>query len=270
MSDYLSTRKNEPTIKQVLSEIKTSLSSQINCHNVGRIIEFDKNTQTCTVELMQIKQFNGKPYTPAPITQVPLIIYGGGSGHITFPDPVGTYCLLFFLDRNTDNFFLTGEQYTPNTTRMHDFSDCIAITTFKTMANPLSGYDDLAISILNDIVISDIQYKTYLKTYGNSIQAKISATDQYNVTTETDIVANSSSVTTTSGTITNTSTSGGEIAIGQKLTLKNTTQNLGVLINSFLVACEAITTVNGGALTSSSKQAFTDLKPLFEELLNNV
>lgn len=263
MSDYLSTKKNEPTFKQILGEVKTSLSSQINCHNVGRIIEFNSLNQTCTVELMQIKQFNGKPYTPAPITQVPLIIYGGGSGHITLPDPVGTYCLLFFLDRNTDNFFITGEQYTPSTTRMHDFTDCIAITTFKTLANPLSDYDSLAVSILNDIVISDIQYKTYLKTYGNSIQAKVSATDQLNVTTESNIVANSSSITLAAG-------GGGEVAIGQKLTLKNTTQNLGVLINTFLVACEAITTVNGGALTSTSKKKFTDLKPLFEELLNNV
>ena len=127
-----------------------AIMSRLNCHNIGRILEFDSATQTCTVEMMQIKQFNEQAFIPAPITQVPLIILGAGGGHITMPNPVGTICLLLFLDRNIDNFMETGEAYVPETSRMHDFTDCIALSTFTTLANPLSNYDDEAISIFNE------------------------------------------------------------------------------------------------------------------------
>lgn len=242
--------KKEPKLSEVLNQIKLNIASNINCHNVGRIIEFDKITQTCTVELMQLKKFNNTTYIPAPITQVPLIIYGAGDGHITLPDPVGTYCLLFFLDRNTDSFFLTGEQYEPETTRMHDFSDCIAITTFKTLANPITDYDDKAVSILNKEIIEDIEYSSSFKVYGKEIVAN--ATDIKNEA-ENEISLESAL--------------GGQLIVGEKITVQNTAQNLNLLIQAFLTACEGIVTLNGGALTDASKQAFTDLKTQFEELL---
>ena len=124
-----------------------SILSRLNCHNIGKIIEFDPQTQLCTVELMQIKQYGDKYYQPVPITQVPLIIYGTQNSYITLPDPTGAICLLLFLDRNIENFKLTGEKYTPETTRMHDFSDCVALTTFKTLADSIEDYDETSIKI---------------------------------------------------------------------------------------------------------------------------
>ena len=242
--------KKEPKLQDILNQIKLNVVSNINCHNVGRIIEFDKSTQTCTVELMQLKKFNGTTYIPAPITQVPLIIYGAGNGHITLPDPVGTYCLLFFLDRNTDSFWLTGEQYEPETTRMHDFTDCIAITTFSTLANPLSDYDERAISILNKEIIEEIEYSSSFKVYGNEIAAA-----------STNIKLNADNK------ISSVSGLGAKVEISNKVTIQNETQNLNLLIQAFITACEGITTVNGGGLTPESLQAFTDLKTQFEELL---
>ena len=55
--------------------------------------------------------------------------------------------------------------------------------------------------------------------------------------------------------------------VTNKINIQNTAQNLASLIQSFLAACESISTVNGGALTPASKQLFTDLKGQFEELL---
>lgn len=147
MTNGFHLHKEEPGLSDILYQIKLSVLANLNCHNIGKIIEFDEDTQTCTVELMQLKQYNGRTFPPAPITQVPLFIYGAGNGHITLPNPVGTICLLLFNDRNMDNFMLTGEQYIPETTRMHDFTDCIAITTFKTLANPIKNYDKNALTI---------------------------------------------------------------------------------------------------------------------------
>lgn len=250
----------------VLSE--DAIMSRLNCHNVGKILEFNAATQTCTIEIMQIKQFNSTYYTPAPITDVPLIIYGAGNAHITLPDPTGSICLLLFLDRNIDSFLETGEQYEPETWRMHDFSDCIALTTFKTLANPIQEYDERAVSILNDEILENIQNKSYLKVYPEKVEIDVTNVE----TSEGENGEEEQTVTNSHALIDNTkilmqNSAGGQISVSDKINIQNTAQSLVTLIDAFLTACEGIATVNGGALTPTSKQAFTDLKAQFQELL---
>lgn len=220
--------KEKPTELEINQLLKSNIFSNLNCHNIGRILEFDPTTQLCTVELMQIKQFNDQYFTPAPITQVPLIMYGAGNAHITLPNPVGTICLLLFLDRNMDSFMETAEQYVPETSRMHDFTDCVALTTFKTLVNPVQNYDEKAISLLNESIVDEVKKETSLRVYPDGLEVE------------------------TSG----------------KIKLANTSQNLATLIQNLLTACEDITVdTNTGALSPASKQAFTNLKAQFEELL---
>lgn len=236
MAKIRGVEKTQTDFNDIMIIAQDAIMSRLNCHNIGRIIEFDSATQTCTVEMMQIKQFNEQTFIPAPITQVPLIILGSGGGHITMPNPVGTICLLLFLDRNIDNFMETGEQYVPDTARMHDFTDAIALTTFTTLANPIQNYDENAITIFNEGLIEEVQKLSYIKIYPNLIQ--IQAAD------------------------------GANIALNDKVSISNSSQNLGALIKALLIACEGIATVNGGGLTPSSLQAFTDLKTQFAALIN--
>lgn len=292
--------KEEPGLSDILEQLKLNVLSNINCHNVGRIIEFDKNTQTCTVELMQIKKFNDRLYTPAPITQVPLIIYGAQNGHITLPNPVGTIALLFFNDRNMDNFMLTGEQYVPDTTRMHDFTDCVAITTFKTLANPLADYDERAVSIFNEEVINETKNNSDIKVYGNSIEldsADAEENSSHISITPVSIAVNTTDKTETAENITvnasdvisvnssdyentaqniklnsddyeNASTLGGKITVNSRIGISNSAQNLALLIQSFITACENIAVkTDTGLLTDASKAQFTNLKAQFSALL---
>lgn len=213
--------------------------SRLNCHNIGRIVSFNTENQTVDVELMILKQFKNRTIIPPLLTEVPLIMLGAGGGHITMPDPTGTICVLLFMDRNIDNFLETGEAYAPPTSRMHDFTDCVALTTFKTLVNPLTDYDEKAVTIMNEEIIEEIKNQSYIKVYGNSVQIK-----------------------TMQGEATSAA-----INVTDKINIENNTQNLANLIQSFLAACESITTVNGGALTPASKQLFTNLKTQFEELL---
>ena len=235
-------QKSQPTFNSSIFLSEESIMSRLNCHNVGRIVEFDPATQLCTVEMLQIKQFNNQLITPAPLTEVPLIILGAGGANITLPDPVGTICLILFMDRNIDAFIETGESYTPETTRMHDFTDCVALTTFKTLVNPVKNYDTNAITLAHEKLIENILNESYIKIYPNSIE-----------------ITNVQSEATR-----------GSIKVGEKINIGNTTQNLADLIQSFLTACENIAVVtNTGVLTPEAKQAFTDLKTQFEELLTN-
>lgn len=227
--------KAQINFNSVMQLSQDAIMARLNCHNIGRILDFDPATQTCSIQLMQIKQFNRQKITPAILTDVPLIIYGAGGGHITMPDPTGTICILLFMDRNIDAFLETGESYVPQTTRMHDFTDCIALTTFKTLANPLTEYDEKAVTIMNEEIVDEVKHKSFIKVYSQQI-----------------LMHNSS---------------GGQICVGEKISLQNNQQNLASLIQNFLMACENITTLNGGVLTPASKQLFTDLKTQFGELL---
>lgn len=232
--------KAQIDFNSVMELSQDAIMSRLNCHNIGRIIEFDPTNQLCTVELMQIKRFNDQYITPAPLTNVPLIICGSGGGHITMPNPVGTICILLFMDRNIDAFLETGESYVPPTTRMHDFTDCIALTTFKTLANPLTEYDEKAVTIMNEEIIEGIKNKSYIKVYGDNVQIK---------------------------TIQGEATSAA-INVSNKINIENNLQNLAGLIQGFLAACEAITIdPRTMTLTDESRQLFTNLKVQFEELL---
>lgn len=101
---------------------KTAYS--INCHRVGRIIAFHKEDFTCDVELLEKATKSGGGYVEyAPLLQLPLIISGTDYSHITFSKIVGSECFVHFNDNDIDNWFSTGEKYTPNSTRSHSFSD---------------------------------------------------------------------------------------------------------------------------------------------------
>lgn len=265
MAKIKEVQKSQIDFNSVMRLAQDAVMSRLNCHNIGRIEEFDKQTQRCTVQLMQVKQFNNEYITPVPLTDVPLIILGAGNGHITMPNPVGTICLLLFLDRNIDTFLETGEMYSPDTTRMHDFSDCVALTTFKTLANPIQNYDENAVTIFNSELIEAIQYDSSIKVYGDSVEIQSqSITEQENeepITAIGELQISPSSVTASTS-------AGGQIQVTDKINIQNSAQNLSALIQAFLTACENIAVAtNTGILTPAAKQAFTDLKTQFEELL---
>ena len=229
--------KEEANLSEISQLLKDSVMSNLNCHNIGRIIEFDSTTQTCTVELMQIKQFNDQAFIPAPITQVPLIIYGSDNSYITLPNPVGSVCLLLFLDRNIDNFLETGEQYMPETSRMHDFTDAVALTTFKTLANPIENYDDNAITMYYKTIINEVIYEAVIKNAGNAINLKMTNGDNYS-----------------------------QINIASKIKIENNNQNLYTLIGNLITAINNIT-ISNNAVSSASKTALNNVKTQFGELL---
>lgn len=244
MDNIRKIEKAQIGFNSVMSLSQDAIMARLNCHNIGRILEFDPQTQTATIELMQVKQFNNNLYNPAPLVGVPLIIYGAGRGHITLPDPTGTICLLLFMDRNIDAFLETSEPYIPETSRMHDFTDCIALTTFKTLVNPLTEYDEKAVSIMNEEIIEGIKNNSFIKVYGNSVLLKTNLGGE--------------------------EPTGAQIKISDKINIQNSSQSLAPLIQAFITACKNITTVadeSGGGLSAASKQAFTNLKAQFEELL---
>lgn len=264
-------QKTPITLDRLLNLTENAIMSRLNCHNVGKIISFNATNQTATIELMQVKQFKNRSIIPSLLVDVPLFIYGAGNAHITLPDPTGSICLLLFLDRNIDSFLETGEQYEPETGRMHDFSDCIALTTFKTLANPIQEYDERAISLLNNEILENIQNDSYLKVYPEKVEIDVTniETVEGENQQQEEVITNSN-VLVDNTKILMQNSAGGQISVSDKINIQNTAQSLVTLIDALLTACEGIATVpdeSGGTLTAASKQAFTDLKAQFQELL---
>lgn len=231
--------KHFPDFNDVIARVQQTTMSRLNCHNVGKIIEFEPETQTCTIQLMQQEQLGDNIYTPAPLTEVPLILYGIEGAHITLPNPVGSICLVLFLDRNIDAFMRTGEIYTPETKRTHDYTDCVALTTFKTLVNPIENYDTEAISIIYDKLIEEVLYTSVIKNYGNSLLLKVS-----------------------------TEEASAQIAIDDKINIQNTNQSLATLIQNLIATIKALTVnTNSGVVTPTSQNALQTVADNFSELL---
>lgn len=244
---------------------QNAIMTRLNCHNIGKIIEFDASTQTCTVQIMALKQFYNDIINPAPITNVPLIMYGADNSFITLPNPVGSICLLFFLDRNIDAFMKTGEQYLPETTRTHDFTDCIAITTFSTLNNPIQNYDNNAISIIYNKIIEQVAYESIIKNYANSIlMQSTDGTSTADVNLNIDNTGGVSNATLKASVTNGVNTS--TLKLDNLITIQNTSQNLGTLIKSLIQTIKAITITNS-AVSNTSKNALDVVATNFAALL---
>lgn len=258
-------KKCNINFNDVMDIAQNAIMTRLNCHNIGKIIEYDANTQTCTVQLMILKQFYDNIITPVPITNVPLIIYGAGGGHITLPDPTGSICLLMFLDRNSDKFLQTGEQYVPETTRTHDFTDCIAITTFSTLNNPIQNYDSNAVSIIHNRIIEEIAYESIIKNYADSVLLRSTdGTSTADINLDIQNTGGVSNATIKSSVTNGVNTS--TIKLAELITIQNSAQNLGTLIQSLIQTIKAITITNS-AVSTASKNALDTVATNFAALL---
>lgn len=103
--------------------LKDSVAKNLKCHRIGRITAFDSTNFLCTVQLLDKMSFLGQEESFVEIPSLPLLISGTDSKHITFGDIVGSECIVHFNDVDVDNWLETGESYTPNSRRKHDFSD---------------------------------------------------------------------------------------------------------------------------------------------------
>ena len=140
-------QKTTADFLSALELTKNNLSSKIYTHNIGRIIQFYPATQTADVELMQVKEYNGQLYPSTVLSKIPVIVYGSKDAQITLPDLTGTICVILTFDRNISAFMKTGESYEAKTSRKHNITDSIALTTFFSLNKSIQNYDNHAITI---------------------------------------------------------------------------------------------------------------------------
>lgn len=139
----------DPELPDLLRASLRSALERLNCHQWATLVAFDPATQKATVSIAALRQvIDYKQNPPARVSKqypllldVPVVLATGGDGGVTFPIRAGDVCLLLFNDRDFDLFWETANPVLPNTARIHDLSDAVALIGPRTKPNPLAGYD---------------------------------------------------------------------------------------------------------------------------------
>jgi hypothetical protein len=138
-----------PNLRVLLDMYQQTSAANLNCHQVGKIVNFDRAKQTASVQIMAQrivfnKDQSGDALQTEPnlvdyplLQDCPVFMASGGLGWLTFPISPGDPCLVLFNDRDIDNWFTTGTGPAPNTARLHDLSDGLVLVGFRNMQNPL-------------------------------------------------------------------------------------------------------------------------------------
>lgn len=128
-----------PDMDDLLAALKNNIFATLNCINVGKINSYDTTTQSAKIELQMKRVKEDGTLVDYPLlTDCPVIVLGGGGTFLDFPITAGDYCLVFFNDRNIDDWWTTGNVKEPKTKRKHNLSDGFALVGINTQANPFS------------------------------------------------------------------------------------------------------------------------------------
>ena len=124
--------------------------SNLNCTLIGTIQEFDAATQTATISV-NYKRKVGKLFVEYPLLlDCPIVILSGGGSYLTFPIATGDTCIVLFCDRDIDAWFDSGQILAPNSDRIHDLSDGIALVGIRSKLNLLETYNEVRASLIDE------------------------------------------------------------------------------------------------------------------------
>lgn len=148
---------NQPELKDLLDLLKKDIFLNLNCHAIATVQSFDAANQTANVTI-NYKKVYFEPnvltggYTQKlvdyPIlTDCPVIALGGGNGALTFPIATGDECIVFFNDRDMDNWFNGSSSSPIATPRKHSFADAVILVGVRSLATKLVSYNGTDIEL---------------------------------------------------------------------------------------------------------------------------
>ena len=131
-----------PDLCTVLDNNSSLLKNSMNCVSIGTIQVFYPTDQTADI-LLNYKRWQGSDIAPLDyplLVKCPVFVLNGGGAYITFPVTKGDSCLVLFCDREIDTWFTKGGTNAPQSARVHDLNDGIALVGIKNTGNFISSY----------------------------------------------------------------------------------------------------------------------------------
>lgn len=143
-------KQTDPELMDLLNLLRKQINLDINCHAIATIQSFDSAKQTVSASLnykkTTLQRKSDGTYENVLIDyplllDVPAIFLGGGLFRLTFPIAKGDTCLILFNDRDIDNWLQSGQVGPVASSRMHSFSDGIALVGLRPTSSPLEDFD---------------------------------------------------------------------------------------------------------------------------------
>ena len=127
-------------LNALFGHFKRSMMSDINKVSIGKISSFNSAKQTAQIELVFMRVIGNDLIKYPTLVDVPCICLqgNGGDSRVTVPIAAGDTALVLFCDRDIDNWFAGADLSAPNSERLHDLSDGIALVG---LGRGLPGYN---------------------------------------------------------------------------------------------------------------------------------
>jgi hypothetical protein len=115
-------------IVSLLQKLNSNISNSIRVCMPGTIESYDYTTQKANIKISMKELYNnGKEVDYPVVSNVPVVFMTSGGASITLPINRGDSCLVMFADRDMSNWLRGGLGQKPDSTRMHNISDAIAM-----------------------------------------------------------------------------------------------------------------------------------------------
>lgn len=135
-----------PSHSDILREFKKDIGFNYNAVQIGIIESFNSEKQTATIRIAIKKIIEENPDGTKILKEHPLImecpvmtLFGGGS-FMNMPIAEGDNCIVLFCDREIDEWLYGGGVQAPQSPRMHDISDAIAIVGIRHYQNSIADF----------------------------------------------------------------------------------------------------------------------------------
>lgn len=129
-----------PQFRDLLELVKRELMLTMNCHHLATVTKVDitKKTLRATINYMQTYYMSNARGEQVQVNQsypvvidVPYIRLGGKESGLFYPIEEGSQCLLIYNDRDISNWVKKSYNGPVATSRLHSFSDAIALVGFS-------------------------------------------------------------------------------------------------------------------------------------------
>lgn len=152
-------------IEALANGILSRVTSSINCCLPGIVRSYDPAAQTAVIQpavRKRIRTQAGVKELDYPLlTDVPVLILGGGQHFLSMPIQAGDECIVLFSDVCMDAWWQSGEVQGQIIARQHDLSDGFAIVGFRSRPNALSNLNTVYPEI-SDFVIDGKRFSEWI------------------------------------------------------------------------------------------------------------
>lgn len=183
----------QPQLTDLLDAYSLQISRNINCMMIGKIVSFDKTTNTAKVQIASKRKLATGQIVPYPVlADCPVVHLQGGGAFLEFPITAGDTCMVLFSDRSIDSWFVSGSIDIPDMARVHSLSDGVVLVGVqpKTSALVLTGdgvnlnakthkltlqNNDCSVSIDNGLKLNGKAKKLSVKNNAKNLKAILEA-----------------------------------------------------------------------------------------------